>query len=244
MVKIPTATRPPEPAPLAGPPPPPSPEPKADDSPGAEDVVQRGAEDSETTVVIASPDVTDQALTGTETDDALPAAPDGAAASVTRSPSDEATPPEALEPPPGAAPAPPVDDRQPFRVVITAKPARDDRWTAFIAVGRIDALGKPSPVDPVFETLACDGLADALDAVAGVYAAADARWTEQPRNAPVPRTTPARRERAPRAPATDDAARQRQEVHATGVAQQPKPAANANPAAPPPPAIGEKLSLF
>jgi hypothetical protein len=127
-------------------------------------------------------------------------------------------------------------------VVITCKPAADGRWSAFIAMGRIDALGKPAPVDPVFETVACDALSDALDAVEGVYAAADARWAEAPRNKAAPLGAPAARRASPKQQAAIDASlKQREERRAA------KRAAHEAKAAPPaaaPPPVGEKLALF
>jgi hypothetical protein len=106
-------------------------------------------------------------------------------------------------------------------------------------------LGKPSPVDPVFETLACDLIADALDAVAGVYAAAEAKWSQQPRNAPAAPATPPKRERSAKEKAAAERARPDRGGRDTGQgAEKAMVPAAPKPSAPPPPPIGEKLTLF
>lgn len=180
MVKIPTATRPSEPAHPAGPPLPPSPDAVAGDSRSADAVVQQGAEDGETVSVIVPAGVTDHALTGVETDVAAPTL--DVATSVTRTPTEDETPLEAPGSTAGASPAPPVDDRQPFKVVLRLKPVKGNRWHATIGIGR-------DGCDPCWEGSDVDDWPEALDAVLGLHAAAEARWVEQPRN-PRPAATP------------------------------------------------------
>lgn len=157
----------------------------------------------------------------------------------------DANQPTAPAGPSEASPIPTPDDRQPFRVVVTFKPARDRRWTACIGVGRVATPGTPTPVDPVFETLACDDIADALDAVAGVFATAEAKWVEHPRNARAALAAPAKRDRTATDTPNSDQNQQPRERQRPG--RQTKPAAA--PTAPKPPAspsprMGEKLALF
>lgn len=244
MVRIPTATKSPEPTaadePLPGSPPD---DQAQGDIPASDAVVKVDEKDGGFVADALPPGLPAEALAAAPAGVAGPSSagsatglPDGAGPAV-------ATPHAPADVDQRAAP--PVDDRRPLRVVLTCKPAGDQRWTAFIAVGRIDGLGKPSPVDPVFETLECETISDALDAVAGVYAAAEARWAQQPRNAPAALATPAKREHAAKEKATAERARQDPGGSDTGKgAKKAVAPAAPKPSAPPPPPIGEKLTLF
>lgn len=142
-----------------------------------------------------------------------------------------------------------VDDRLPFKVVLRLKPVADNRWHATIGIGR-------DGCDPFWEGSDVEDWPDALDAVLGVHAAAEARWAEQPRN-PRPTGAPS----AP-GPITATGAPSSSSAKTGGKADKAKASAKGNaapppastsaasppplvPAADPAPAAGvEKLTLF